>query len=98
MANYEVKRVDEPLPALPCPECRYAGRSGRARLGNYRSVCQTCNNFARRVERRTLKELKDKYREEFRRIRIKVEYDLYPQVIEEWEEVKGKVEECLASK
>lgn len=97
MANYSVKRQGEKLPALPCPECRDKGRTGRVRIGNERTICSTCNNFARNVERRTRKELKDKYLEEYQRIRLKAEYDLYPQVIENWEELKQEREGLVAT-
>lgn len=31
-----------------------------------------------------MKELKDKYTEEYEKVRLRVEIDLYPQVIEDW--------------
>lgn len=72
------------LPALPCPECRQRGVEGKARIGNYRGVCATCNNFSASVRRVSLNRLRDAHIEEFRKLRLKVEVDLYPQVIEDW--------------
>ena len=77
----------EPLPtrALPCPECRKVhGVGGGARIGNRRSQCTTCNNFAQNVMRMTRKRLKEAHAEEYEVIRLKVELDLYPQVVELW--------------
>lgn len=77
---------DATLPVLPCPECRYAGRSknGKARIGNYRNRCQTCNYFAQNVTRLASKMLRELHGEEYLALRLKVELDLYPQVIEDW--------------
>ena len=71
---------------LPCPECRYAGRSknGKARIGNYRNRCSTCNYFAQNVTRLASKMLREQHAEEYLALRLKVELDLYPQVIEDW--------------
>lgn len=76
----------EPLehPALPCPECRADGIGGKARIGNRRSRCVTCNNFAQNVMRLTRKRLMEKYSKEYQEIRMRAERDLYPQVIEDW--------------
>lgn len=74
-----------PTPALFCPECRTVhGVGGKARIGNRRSTCTTCNNFAQNVMRLTRKRLKEAHPEEYEEIRVKVEMDLYPQVIESW--------------
>jgi len=73
-----------PTPALPCPECRDAGRGGGARIGNRRSVCTTCNNFAQNVMRMTRKRLKQLHETEYETIRMSVELDLYPQVLEDF--------------
>lgn len=77
-----MKRQD--TPALPCPECRARGAGGMTRIGNARSICATCNNFAQNVRRLTLNRLRDSHPQEYERIRIVVEADLYPQVIEDW--------------
>lgn len=75
----------DPKPnALPCPECRSHGIGGRARIGNRRSRCDTCNNFAQNVMRLTRKRLKELHEEEYEQVRVRVEIDLYPQVIESW--------------
>jgi hypothetical protein len=55
---------------------------GHWRIGNQRRSCSTCNAFAQNVMRLTRKRLKEKYPEEYERIRLQVEMDLYPQVIE----------------
>lgn len=60
------------------------GVGGGARIGNRRSQCTTCNNFAQNVMRMTRKRLKERHAEEYEAIRLKVEMDLYPQVIENW--------------
>jgi len=57
---------------------------GGARIGNRRSQCTTCNNFAQNVMRMTRKRLKEAHAEEYEVIRLKVELDLYPQVVELW--------------
>ena len=75
-------------PALPCPECRLdkgvPKRGGKNRIGNRRSMCTTCNNFAQNVMRLTRKRLKEKHAQEYEQIRLQAEVDLYPQVIEDW--------------
>ena len=73
------------IPALPCPECRYSGVGGMARIGNRRGTCRTCNNFSANVRRITMTRLKANHAEEYEKTRLRVEVDLYPQVIEEWE-------------
>ena len=73
-----------PTPALPCPECRQRGIGGMARIGNRRSQCTTCNNFAQNVMRLTRKQLKERHSAEYDEIRLKVEMDLYPQIMESW--------------
>ena len=71
-------------PALPCPECRLRGERGSARIGNRRNRCATCNNFAQNVMRLTRKRLMEAHREEYDRLRLTVELDLYPQVMDDW--------------
>lgn len=71
-------------PALPCPECRYAGHKGKARIGNRRGRCKTCNSFAQNVMRIAREQLKKNHQEEYSRLKLQVEIDLYPQVIEDW--------------
>lgn len=73
-----------PTPALPCPECRKRGVTGMARIGNQRSRCTTCNNFVQNVMRLTTKRLKSEHEDEYEKIRVQVERDLYPQVMEDW--------------
>lgn len=60
------------------------GVGGGARIGNRRNRCSTCNNFAQNVMRMTRKRLKEQHEDEYARIRMQVELDLYPQVIEDW--------------
>lgn len=60
------------------------GNEGKARIGNRRNRCTTCNNFAQNVMRLTRRALVDKFPDEYARIRARVELDLYPQVIEDW--------------
>ena len=60
------------------------GVGGGARIGNRRSQCTTCNNFAQNVMRHTRKRLMEEHPEEYRRIRLEVEVELYGGVIEEF--------------
>jgi hypothetical protein len=59
------------------------GIGGGARIGNRRNRCDTCNNFAQNVMRLTRKALRERYRDEYEAIRLRVEMDLYPQVLED---------------
>lgn len=85
--------LDPRLPALPCPECMERARSrtskkvypGRYRIGNQRERCRTCNNFSQAVMRLTRSRLMKQFSAEYQRIRITVEHDLYPQVIQDYE-------------
>lgn len=80
----------EPLSTpLPCPECRLRGVRGGARIGNHRNRCATCNNFAQNVMRMTRKRLKEAHEQEYEQIRYSVELDLYPQVIEDFDRLRG---------
>jgi len=58
------------------------GIGGGTRIGNRRNQCTTCNNFAQNVMRMTRTFLKEAHTEEYERIRLRVELDLYPQVLE----------------
>ncbi len=60
------------------------GETGQSRIGNRRNRCTTCNNFAQNVMRLTRKRLMELHREDYDEIRVRVELDLYPQVIESW--------------
>ncbi len=71
-----------PTPPLPCPECRAAGFEGGARIGNRRTSCTTCNNFAQATRRLTLVRLKERYPADYEELRLRTEMDLYPQVID----------------
>lgn len=73
-----------PGPALPCPECRRAGRGGLTRIGNRRRECATCNRWAQNVMRHTRSRLKAKHETEYEMIRLEVESELYPSVIAEF--------------
>lgn len=77
---------------LPCPECRRRGLGGGARIGNRRSVCTTCNNFAQNVMRMTRKRLKERHEDEYEAIRLQVEADLYPQVLDDWRAMENPVD------
>lgn len=58
---------------------------GRYRIGNQRERCRTCNNFSQAVMRLTRSRLIKLYADEYQRLRLQVEHDLYPQVIQNWE-------------
>ena len=83
-------------PALPCPECRLRGLGGKARIGNRRNRCTTCNNFAQNVMRLTRRKLKELHEEEYERIRLRVEMDLYPQVMEDFLEAHPELDNAAA--
>lgn len=70
--------------ALPCPECRMRGIGGAARVGNRRTECLTCNQFATTVGRISRQQLKERHVEEYEEIRAVVERELYPQIIEDF--------------
>jgi len=59
------------------------------RIGNRRNRCDTCNNFAQAVMRLTRKRLKEMHEDEYELLRLQVENDLYPGVIEKWNVTKG---------
>ena len=59
-------------------------RNGTRRIGNSRDVCPTCNGFAHTARLRALAILAKRYPEEYARIRLEVEADLYPAVIARW--------------
>jgi len=86
-----------PTPGLPCPECRERLISkglepeGMNRIGNKRGTCDTCNAFAQAVKRLTANRLKDLHPDEYERLRLQVELDLYPGVIEKWSVRKGLI-------
>jgi len=63
------------------------GKQGGQRIGNNRSVCATCNNFAQNIRRLASKRLKEKHPAEYEELRVRAELDLYPQVIEEFRAV-----------
>lgn len=58
------------------------GIGGGARIGNRRSRCATCNNFNQNVMRYTRTRLKERHTEEYNRIRLEVEIELYKRVLE----------------
>jgi hypothetical protein len=74
--------VVRPTPALPCPECRQNGRGGEARIGNRRRECPTCNAFAQNVMRLAFRRFREREPEQWQALRLAVELDLYPNVIE----------------
>lgn len=68
------------------------GAGGGARIGNRRNRCTTCNNFAQNVMRLTRRELKALHEDEYETIRLRVELDLYPQVLEDFNRIYHPVE------
>lgn len=85
MVTRESPFEDKTVPVLPCPECRTRGYEGQGRIGNRRRTCATCNNFARNVSRRASAMLKEAHKTEYLKLQLRVELDLYPQVIEEFD-------------
>lgn len=59
---------------------------GQARIGNRRSMCTTCNNFAQNVMRMTRRMLAEMFPEEYARIRLETEVRLYRQVMEDFDQ------------
>lgn len=76
---YDIKHT----PALPCPECRDQGHGGMARIGNRRRNCSTCNLFAQKRYQRALLALRDRYPDEYQRVLLEVEFDLYKELVEQ---------------
>lgn len=72
------------LPPLPCPECLASGVGGGARIGNRRHDCATCNRWAQNVMRRTRARLKELHADEYERLRLEVERDLYAQIVDDY--------------
>jgi hypothetical protein len=58
------------------------GLKGSQRIGNNRTTCATCNNFVQAVRRHTLNRLRATFPDKHEELRLKVELDLYPQVID----------------
>lgn len=77
-------------PGLPCPECRKRlmlkkqDITGYNRIGNRRGQCNTCNRFNQAVKRQVAARLADLHPDEVEKLRLQVEQDLYPGVIERW--------------
>lgn len=70
---------------LPCPECRMSQKhAGHDRIGNRRNICRTCNKFWNRVNSRANTLLRKRHRLEFERLRLQVEADLYPVVLDQF--------------
>jgi hypothetical protein len=76
------EQIPTGLPALPCPECRERGRGGGARIGNHRLTCGTCNRWAQKVMRAARSRLIELHADEYARMRLEIERDLYPGVLE----------------
>ena len=76
-----------PPVVLPCPECTRtmpADTQNTRRIGNRRRECQTCNNFAANVRRIVAAELARRHTDEYAEIRLRVEMDLYAQVLQDY--------------
>ena len=80
-------RFEHELPVLPCPECRARRHGGWCRIGNRRTSCQTCNRWAQAVLRITRQRLIEAEPELWDRLRFQVETDLYPDVIQQWQDL-----------
>lgn len=61
------------------------GVGGKARIGNRRSQCATCNNFAQNVMRHTRKRLMELHEDEYQKIRLEVEVELYRDVLADFD-------------
>jgi hypothetical protein len=72
---------------LPCPECLAGEPSRNSHVGNNRRTCVTCNLWAQALRRRTFNELRSRHPDELDEIRLKIEGDMYPRLMDTW----GKV-------
>jgi hypothetical protein len=61
------------------------GLKGSQRIGNNRASCTTCNQWVQAVRRNTLSRLRDRFPTEHEELRLRVELDLYPQVIDRFD-------------
>jgi hypothetical protein len=73
-----------PTSPLPCPECRLMKRASN-RIGNMSGYCRECNRFKQQVRRLTARRLAALHPEEYERLRLGIELDLYPLVIEQFD-------------
>lgn len=72
---------------LICPQCRFENRAGLCRIGNRRSVCNTCNAFAAAVRRTALNELRDKHPAEFEQLQQKALLAEYRVIVAKFNEL-----------
>jgi hypothetical protein len=84
------------LQAMPCPECKERAADSEKgdefaghRIGNRRSECHTCNRFNQAVQSRVRRMLKERHAEEYNRLRLQAEHDLYIQFYEQWLAERG---------
>lgn len=61
------------------------GATGKTRIGNNRSTCGTCNRFYQRVMRMSRNRLIAQHQADYEKIRIVVERDLYPLILDQHE-------------
>lgn len=53
-------------------------------MGNRRTTCNTCNNFAANSRRVSLKRMVEQFPEEYAQVRARVEADLYVELVERY--------------
>jgi hypothetical protein len=57
------------------------GATGKARIGNRRNTCRTCNDFAQASRRAMIQAVQARFPDECAAIRLEVELALYPAVM-----------------
>lgn len=85
----------ETLPWLPCPECLDRGivaPGSRSRMGSRRNDCLTCNAFASRVRQRASRELARRHPDEYDRLRLRAERDIYVAVVEKFHDERPRTD------
>lgn len=71
-----------PPKILKCPECLLAGTRGYGRIGNRKSKCPTCNSFKRRVERATMRYIRETFPHMFQHVYEREQDRLYAELTE----------------
>lgn len=66
---------------LTCPECVKVYESTKARIGNRKTTCRTCNRFAQAVRRHVARALIDAHPDEAARLRHAAEHNAYGMIV-----------------
>jgi hypothetical protein len=86
-------------PKLICPDCagdpRLVGASHR--IGNRRRDCPVCNNWVQAVRREIFNRLCEQHPGDVSTLRLRVERDLYVELVKDWNAANPPIEEMLAT-